>query len=777
MKKLVSILLSVLLLTNMALPVPAGTDPDILPEEPPAGAIAEEPAPGADAAPEETPDVEPMESPEPTESLEPAESAGPEENPEPGEPETPAETPEPEDAPNPGDDATPEAPAPGENAEPGEAPEEEDVSEAEEAPEAEDVPEEEEAPEAEEALQAEEAPEAEEDPDRFWYELDEATGILTIYGTEMPDWESSIKGPAPWYEKRTSIRQVVFAGKMRNIGAYAFYGCSSLTSIDLPDDIVEIHQFAFQNCTYLSTIRFGSGLSSLDRNVFMGCGRITEVWFTGRMPTAAAVAPFPPTLYRPITYYPRDDDSWTEAGRTAIGANLQWAWPLQWELDSGTGVLTLYGTVMPNYHYANETPPWYSRRAEIRRVKFVDPMRNIGRYAFYNCSNLNDVTLPDSLTEIRADAFYGCTSLTSIRIPGSVTTLGGGAFASTGLTSVTIPGTVTEIDGFGHCASLTSVTISPGATSIKLWAFRECPSLTSVSIPGTVTSIASEAFYGCSSLASLELPGSVTSIGYGAFQGCSSLTSITIPDGVTKLSDSTFRNCSKLTSVQLGSGLSSLGACVFSGCTALTKVRFTGSMPSIAPPLSTTTSTGVEPPFPANITAAAYYPPNDTSWTEDGRTAIGSGLKWTAWDGPTEIIPEAGSGYTVQDDVLYGVSPGTLSGELQKKLENGGNAVILKADGTPLPPVQPVGTGCTVGYVDGTIAQTSIVVCGDVDGDGMVSDSDEFDMRQHILGLSSLETVYLQAAMVSPQSDKQNVTIFDVIEARKYIEGVTDTLG
>jgi hypothetical protein len=108
---------------------------------------------------------------------------------------------------------------------------------------------------------------------------------------------------------------------------------------------------------------------------------------------------------------------------------------------------------------------------------------SIGRYAFYGCSGLAGVTIPDSVTSFGSYAFRDCTGLTSVTIGNSVTSIGGSAF-------------------YG------------------------CTGLTSVTIPDSVTSIGYYAFYGCTGLTSVTIPDSVTSIGYDAFEGCTKLTDV-----------------------------------------------------------------------------------------------------------------------------------------------------------------------------------------------------------------------------------------------------------
>ena len=189
-------------------------------------------------------------------------------------------------------------------------------------------------------------------------------------------------------------------------------------------------------------------------------------------------------------------------------------------------------------------------------VMIPDSVTSIGYEAFWGCSGLTSVTIPNSVTRIGYEAFYGCSSLTSVTIPNSVTSIGRSAFSGcSGLTSVTIPDNVTSIgrsafsgcsdslfdtttilgvklvDGWavGNTGSLSGDLNLAGVRGIGSYAFRGCSGLTSVTIPDSVTSIGCEAFYRCELLENLVVPSSVTNIGCSAFAGCDSLKQVVLP--------------------------------------------------------------------------------------------------------------------------------------------------------------------------------------------------------------------------------------------------------
>ena len=172
--------------------------------------------------------------------------------------------------------------------------------------------------------------------------------------------------------------------------------------------------------------------------------------------------------------------------------------------------------------------------------------------AFQKCTLLERITLPNTLTEIRgftwegAGAFFNCSSLVTVDMPDGVRTIGRRAFYNcTSLALTSLPSGVTSIDSsaFHACTHLTLTSLPSGITSIGPSAFSGCTALALTSLPSGITSIEQNTFGGCTALALTSLPSGITTIGYQAFQSCLALkdTLYEIPSSVMDLGDRAFR--------------------------------------------------------------------------------------------------------------------------------------------------------------------------------------------------------------------------------------------
>ena len=254
-----------------------------------------------------------------------------------------------------------------------------------------------------------------------------------------------------------------FTSKLSNDNGYLVYidGAEKIlvgyngteTDLVLPSYITQIYQYAFSSCYNLTSVVIGDSVTSIGNSAFRGCSRLTSI-----------TIPF--------------------VGATKGGTS-----------DTHFGYI--FGA--SSYSYNVDYVP-----TSLKKVTVTGG--NILYRAFYNCSSLTSIEIPDSVTSIGDYAFYSCSSLKSVVIGYSVTSIGNCAFE--------------------NCSSLKSVVIGYSVTSIGDHAFSKCSSLTSIEIPDSVTSIGDYAFYSCSSLKSVVIGYSVTSIEGWAFYWCSSLTSV-----------------------------------------------------------------------------------------------------------------------------------------------------------------------------------------------------------------------------------------------------------
>ena len=168
-------------------------------------------------------------------------------------------------------------------------------------------------------------------------------------------------------------------------------------------------------------------------------------------------------------------------------------------------------------------------------TKFLGPVdpANPGPYDIDIPAELGGYTV----TAIGDEAFYNCSALKKVTIPQGVTSIGDSAFAQQDY--------------------LTGVTFPQSVTSIGDYAFWDCHTLDNVTIPPSVTSIGKSAFYRCYALTTLSLGENIEKIGSYAFAECRHLTNVTIPEKVKTIEPYTFGWCLALKYITLPAGLTS----------------------------------------------------------------------------------------------------------------------------------------------------------------------------------------------------------------------------
>ena len=404
----------------------------------------------------------------------------------------------------------------------------------------------------------------------------------------------------------SSLTSVTIPNSVTSIGGSAFYNCSGLTSITIPSSVTSIDHDAFQGCSGLTSITIPSSVTSIGARAFQGCSGLTSITIPNSV-TRIEVETFRecsgltsieiPSSVTNIESAFQGCSSIEEMTIPFVGRSAT---------ETGASASTLFGYIFGTYsytdgqrviqYYSSSSNTAYYIPSSLRSVTVNGGKLNYG--AFYGCSMLTSVTIPNSVTSIGDYAFKNCSGLTSLTIPNAVTSIGEGAFSyCSGLTSVTIGDSVTSIGGgaFYGCSGLTSVTMGRGVTSIGESAFHDCNGLTSVYYTGNSNQWCEITFgndranplryahnlYINNNLVTFLYIGTATEIKPYAFYGATCLNFVVFPStaSVTSIGNSAFTNCTGLTSVTINNSVTSIGTGVFSGCSGLEEmtIPFVGS--------------------------------------------------------------------------------------------------------------------------------------------------------------------------------------------------------
>ncbi len=242
-----------------------------------------------------------------------------------------------------------------------------------------------------------------------------------------------------------SLTNVKLPMGLNMIPSNTFYGCTSLRSIEIPEGVTFIASGAFRGCTALESVSLPNSLLSIGSSAFYGCSSLTEIVIPNSVTDIGQSAFQYCSALKKITV--------PFVGYTATSNNY-------------IGYIFGAGSYSKNASYVPQS----------LKCVVVTGGNTLAYGAFYGCSGIESIVLPEGLTELPSRAFYNCYGLKEVILPNTLTVIGQEAFKS--------------------CSALEKLILPESVTTISQWAVDGCSGLKLVYVPGTVQTVSSAAFCG-----------------------------------------------------------------------------------------------------------------------------------------------------------------------------------------------------------------------------------------------------------------------------------------
>lgn len=340
---------------------------------------------------------------------------------------------------------------------------------------------------------------------------------------------------------------IVFDGPVTKVGKSAFYGydtdCDKLTSVTIPNGVIEIGNNAFYSVNNLQTINIPNSVKTIGTFAFVGCERLYNINLPNSLTNIGSSA-FSGCESLTVVTIP---ESVISIGNMVFeNCNNLKEFNGKYAVDEGR-CLVVDGKLVA-----------FALGCGITNYTIPDVVSIVGVYSMENCETLVSLTIPNSVVTIETGGVAYCDKLAHVTLGDNVTTIGKSAFGSSKITSITIPESVTTINEgnpFYGCNYLKEFkgkfATEDGRALIdgdKFLAYASA-SGTEYNIPNGITVIGGSAFYYCDNLTNVSIPYGVTTIEKTAFCRCLALTEITIPESVVSIKLDAFYNCYKLSSI------------------------------------------------------------------------------------------------------------------------------------------------------------------------------------------------------------------------------------
>lgn len=361
-----------------------------------------------------------------------------------------------------------------------------------------------------------------------------------------------------WVFAGSGLTSITIPNSVKGIGVYAFAYCSDLTSITLPNKIKEIKSHMFEDSSSLLSITIPEGVTYIGEQSFKKCSSLASI---------------------------------------DIPASVTSIWS---EAFDGCSSLT--------------------------SIDIPSSVTSIDRGAFRDCSSLSYIKIPDGITAIEDDTFADCSSLKSIVFPKSLTEINGAfGYYTTGLISIFCKSNIPPImcdytpeiwksctiyvpvgcvdayksdEAWGNFAKIVGVNyevsfniISDMENTVEVTRNETGEYAGDIVIPNqivyndktyTVTTVASDAFSGCPNITTVTIGSTKTTNESNVTNNPSAARTRAVGNAGITVGERAFKNCSGLTALTLGEIVTCIGNEAFAGCTSLTNVTCGSAKPAVA---------------------------------------------------------------------------------------------------------------------------------------------------------------------------------------------------